>query len=352
MADLSFKYYPISDLVSLKDGWEALERGKDMTYFQSFTWNEMLYNLNKDIHNRRFEVGFAMVEKDDNPVMIAPLWIVKKTFGKYNKKGFYIFGRGGWSDYLNFIYKDFDGTTLDFMLSNLRDKFNLHDFYFENIPDTSQIYAYLVPNCKDDKIASQICVGLSVKGIEFESYKKTLSKQSRQNIRTANNRLGRDSKTLIFNLDDKNVNLEEFTAYRAVRVAKKNDWGGKTIKWRIIDFISRKILRRGWYEFPAYAPYTHDSNSKFMTAKTPDGELCAAFNYGISIDGRIVVLMGVSTNPKYAKYSPGILLLFNFIENAIVGNLYDYIDFTRGNESYKYALGGKEHNISHFTISI
>jgi hypothetical protein len=164
--------------------------------------------------------------------------------------------------------------------------------------------------------------------------------------------LARDGKTLTYNFDDSAVNLGEFMGYRTVRVAKKNAWGGKTLKWRVIDFISRRILRRGWYKFPDYAPFTHDSASKFMTAVDADGKLCASFNYGISPDGRSIVLMGVSTNPEFAKYSPGILLLFNFIENTITHNTYDFIDFTRGNESYKYALGGKEHIIKHFTITI
>jgi len=352
MAELSFKYYPISDFMQLENEWRNMEIGTDMTYFQTFAWYEMLWKLNKDIHDRRFEIGFAVIERGGIPLMIAPLWIVKKTFGKYNRKGFYLFGRGGWSDYLNFIYKDFDRKATDFMLSQLKTKFGLCNFYLENVPETAQFHNYLTSLCEADKITSQTCVGLSIDHITFEEYKKLLSKQSRQNIRTANNRLARDGRTLVYNYDDSNVNLNKFMDYRTIRVAKKNDWGGKNLRWRIIDFISRKILRRGWYKFPEYAPFTHDANSKFMTAKTPDGELCASFNYGISPNGKSIVLMGVSTNPEYAKYSPGILLLFKFIENAIANNLYNFIDFTRGNESYKFALGGKEHKVSHFTLSI
>jgi hypothetical protein len=329
-----------------------MERGMDMTYFQTFAWYEMLWNINSGIVNHRFDIGFALVEKKDCPIMIAPLWIVKQTFGKYNRKGFYLFGRGGWSDYLNFIYEDFDGLAFDFMLSQLKLKFRLCDFYFENVQETSELCKYIKTDCRVDSVSMQTCVGLSIDGLQLEEYKKLLSKQSRQNIRTANNRLVRDGKTFIYNFDDTNVNLNSFIDYRTVRVAKKNDWDGKTLKWRIIDFISRKILGRGWYKFPEYAPFTHDKASKFMTVKTPNDDLCAAFNYGISQNGRSIVLMGVSTNPEYAKYSPGILLLFNFIENVIDKNIYDYIDFTRGNESYKYALGGKDHYISHFTVRI
>lgn len=352
MNNFSMKYYNLSDFHRLKDDWSRLERGEDMTYFQTFDWYKMLWHLNKDIYDSRFEIGFAVVENHGQIVMIAPLWVVKKTFGKYNRKGIYIFGRGGWSDYLNFVYKEFNTETAKYLLSQIKTKFALEDLYFENLPESSMLYKLLVQQCNADKITSQICVGLSVEGLTFEDYKKSLSKQSRQNIRTANNRLVRDEKQLLYCFDDKQVNLDEFIAYRTVRMAKKNDWSGKTLRWRMIDFISRKLLRRGWYKFPEYAPFTHDANSKFMTATTSDGELCASFNYGISPDGRSIVLMGVSTNPAYSKYSPGILLLFNFIEDAITNNRYDFIDFTRGNESYKYALGGKEHNISHFTYTI
>ena len=351
MNEFSFKYYQIADFMLLENTWRDLETGGDMTYFQTFAWYKMLWNLNNSIRDRRFEIGFALVKKNGVPIIIAPLWVVKKTFGKYNRKGCYLFGRGGWSDYLNFIYKDFDGEAIKFMLSQLKEKFDICDFYLENISETAQIHDLLKSLCDSEKTTSQTCVGLSIEGIYFEEYKKKLSKQTRQNIRTANNRLIRDNKSLVYNYDDCNVNLNEFIGYRTTRVAKKNDWRGKTLKWRIINFISKNILGRGWYKFPEYAPYTHDLNSKFMTAKTPEGVLCAAFNYGISSANRSIVLMGVSTNPDYAKYSPGILLLLNFIENAIDHNRYDFIDFTRGNESYKFALGGKEHSISHFTLT-
>lgn len=353
MKELSLKYYTMSDFRLLVDSWLELESGADMTYFQTYAWYEMLWNLNKDIKDSRFEVTFAAVTQEDKVILIAPLWIVKRTFGKFNRKGFYIFGRGGWSDYLNFIYKDFNDNVVTYLLKQLKDKFQLSDFYFENVSESIRLYSYLtsVGNI-DSVLSSQICVGLSIDGLQFDQYQKLLSKQSRQNIRTANNRLARDGKSLVYDFCDSNVNLDEFTAYRSVRVAKKNDWGGKTLKWRIINFISTKILGRGWYKFAEYAPYSHDKNSKFMTAKTPDGELCASFNYGVSPDGRSIVLMGVSTNPSYSKYSPGILLLYNFIEKTIETNRYDYIDFTRGNESYKFALGGKEHKIFNIFLNL
>lgn len=342
----------MSDVTRLEDQWRELESGVDMTYFQTYDWYEMLCNLNAEIHDNRFEVKIFVVERNAKVVLIAPLWIVKKTFGKYNRKGFYFFGRGGWSDYLNFIYRDFDEMAVDYLLNYLKNNYNISDFYLENILETTRLYDYLISGDQPKKITSQVCVGLSIGGSSFDDYNKALSKQSRQNIRTARNRLSRDGKTLVYNLDDKNIDLNEFMSYRSIRVEKKNEWSGKTIKWRIFNYVSTRILHRGWYKFVDYAPYTHDANSRFMTAKTTEGELCAAFNYGISPDGRSIVLMGVSTNPAYFRYSPGILLLCSFIEDAIESHRYDYIDFTRGNESYKYHLGGKDHFISNFVLNL
>ena len=351
MADLCFRYYGISEFPSLKDAWKALEIGGDMTYFQTYDWNEMLWNLNKERRHRCFEIGFASVERAGEVILIAPLWIVKKQFGKYNQKGFHLFGNYGWSDYLNFIYKDFDEAAVGLMLGSLKEKFGLSNFHFENIQNGSRLFDYL-ESSGNKPLSSQICVSLSVRGTGFDDYKGRLSKSSRQNIRTANNRLRKDGIELLFDFDDSEVDLKQFIEYRTVRVDKKNQREGKNLKWRVINFISTKILRRGRYRFADYAPFTHDIRSKFMTAKTPDGELCASFNYGVSPDMRSIVLMGVSTNPKYAKYSPGILLLFNFIEDAIANGRYDLVDFTRGNEPYKFALGGREHLISEFNSEI
>lgn len=352
MANYTFNYYTLSEIHKLEDSWHHLERGLDMTYFQSFSWYEMLWNLNKGINDSRFEIGFGCIERNGSAILIAPLWIVKRDFRKYNHKGFYIFGRGGWSDYLNFIYQEFDSNATLYMFSQLKERYGISNFFFENIQEESQLYKFLKGKCNESEVTHQICVGLSIKGLDIDGYKKILSKQSRQNIRTANNRLVKDGITINFDVNDCNINLEEFIEYRNVRVAKKNDWAGKNLRWKLINFISTKILRHGWYKFPDYAPYTHDSNSKFMTAKAFDGTLCASFNYGISSDERGIVLMGVSTNPAYSRYSPGILLLYHFIEKAINDKLFDYIDFTRGNESYKYALGGKEHIISNLKYEI
>lgn len=325
----------------LEHDWKLLQNGKDMTYFQQYEWYKILVELNKGIKNKKIEYCFARVQKNRHTVLIAPLWIVKKTFAKFNKKGIYIFGRAQWSDYLNFIYEQFDSDSIDFLFYNINLKYGINNYILEDIREESDLAQYIIKKFKLVNIEQNICVDLNIPDSE-EEYKSILSKSSKQNIRTAFNRAKTDGISFIFNFDDKSINLEEFEKYRNIRLSNKIQLHHTLIS-RLKSFISSKILRRGYYKYPEYNPFTHDINSKFITVKSAEGELCAAFNYGYDRIHSQIVLMAVSTNPKYYKYSPGIIALYEFIMKEINCKEIKLIDFTRGNERYKFVLGGKEH---------
>ena len=333
---ISLKSFPM-----LEQDWKLLQRGKDMTYFQQYEWYKILVDLNKEIRNKNFEYLFARVQKNGKTVLIAPLWIIKKTFAKFNKKGVYIFGRAQWSDYLNFIYNQFDPTSIDFLFTQIKLKYGIYNYVLEDIQQESELAQYIITKFHLENLEQSICVNLNIPNNE-EEYKKLLSKNSKQNIRTAFNRAETDGISFVFNFDDKSVNLDEFKKYRNIRLLEKNQ-SYQNIISRLKYFISSKILHRGYYKYPEYAPFTHDTNSKFITIKSKEGELCAAFNYGMDKVHSQIVLMAVSTNPKYYKYSPGILALYKYIINETNYKNIKLIDFTRGNERYKYVLGGKEH---------
>ncbi len=337
----SIDFISLESFSILKHDWSLLQNGKDMTYFQQYEWYKILVDLNKGIKNKFFEYVFARVKKNGNTVLIAPLWIVKKTFAKFNKKGIYIFGRAQWSDYLNFIYNLFDSDSLDFLFSQIKLKYGIHNYILEEIQQKSELAQYIIIKFHLKNPEQSICVNLNIPTSE-EEYQKLLSKNSKQNIRTAYNRANTDGISFIFNFDDKSVNLNEFENYRNIRLLSKNMPHQNLIS-RIKYFISSKILHRGYYKFPEYTPFTHDINSKFITIRSNKGELCAAFNYGLDKSHSQIILMAASTNPKYYKYSPGILVLYEYIIKAIACKCIKSIDFTRGNERYKYVLGGKEH---------
>lgn len=344
-------YHPLSEISNLESNWRILEKGEDMTYFQHYEWYQMLASKNLNVKHSCFEVTIVEVKREKSTILIAPLWIVKKNFAKFNKRGVYIFGRAQWSDYLNFVYDRFEAKAVDELFANIKEVYRVSNFNLEDIPTNTELFKYI--NTKYTQIEGKetVCVELSIPET-LESYHKMLSKSSRQNIRTAFNRAEKDGVKFTFNFDDKDVDISAFDDYRKIRLNNKVKTGRETIKGKLIYFISTKILRRGLFNFAEYTPYSDVKNSHFITCKDQNGILCASFCYGIDNYHNKIVLMAVSTNPDYYKYSPGILSIYKFVIEQIEQNGFSAVDFTRGNERYKYVLGGHEHYNQNLEFSI
>ena len=209
------------------------------------------------------------------------------------------------------------------MLEQLRKDTALYR-YFEN----KQVKAVAV--------SSTSCVALQLPET-IEAYQKMLSKHSRQNIRTAKNRLAKDGIDLTFCYDDDKVDKEICRQMREVRVIAKQNalFQQKSLPRK----IGSKIKQGLTYKYPSYLPFCSDEDSKMLTVYDGD-TLCGFFNYGIDKHHKTIVLMAVGTNERYARYSPGILALYSFICSKIEEKNIVCFDFTRGDEPYKFALGG------------
>jgi hypothetical protein len=325
------------EVLKLQDEWLFLEKGTEMTYFQSFHWNQMLTEFTP-CDNEFCEAIYCLVrDREGRAILIAPLWIIKSTFRVLNKKGVYLIGRQGWSDYLNLIYRDFDPQAVSFLFQWIKNTFHLRLFFFEQLKETNSLYRYIVNTCKVNKNITTKCVHLPLLA-SVEEYHKTLSKNSRQNLRTAYNRLQKDRHSITFDFDDK-PDLELCKQMRACRLAKRNDKN-----YSILDKFKKYIKDKFVFKFPSYLPFYEDKQSHFLTAYI-DGELCAFFCYGLDNKHEEIVLMAVGISEKYAKYSPGVLLLYEYIKHQIVERDIKTIDMTRGDEKYKYVLGGINHFI-------
>ena len=328
------RYIEAKCLNQIQKEWMELQTGKEMTLFQSYSWYQMLLEYYVPTDTREFESVFAIVESDGHPCMIAPLWIVKKTFRFLNQKGFYLLGRCSFSDYLNFVYKVFDAAAFDFLVSNLSMKYGLHYFVLEDFRESTSSYLHIISNYTICRNSDYPCVSLSLPS-SVEKYQNLLSKNSRQNLRTANNRLEKDGKRLLYNFDNQQVDKKKCLEMREARlIAKYSDYPFLTkYKYRILNYLR--------YSFPSFIPITAYFEGKTMTASDEKGNLRAFFNYGYDPNGAGIRIMAAGTDIEYARYSPGMLLMYNFILNAIENGELKEIDFTRGDEKYKFSLGGQ-----------
>lgn len=330
---LSVDYLPAYKLNEIEQDWKELETGNEMTLFQSFEWNKMLLDYYVPKDTKKYCSLYAIVRIDGSACMIAPLWIIKKKFKFLNKKGIYFIGRDSYSDYLNFIYKVFNSEALDFLIMDICNKFKQNKFILEQLNENTSSFKHIIGSYRIIDRKKEPCVNLHLP-IDNEDYQKYLSKHARQNLRTANNRITKDHLSIVYVFDNTMVDPKTCLEIRESKLSVQYDKVSQLRKYKY------RLVNRFRFHFPSFYPISDFSGSKIMTATIND-ELCAFFNYAYDEPRKKIVIISAGTNLKYARYSPGILLIYNYIMQIIMEKNYTDIDFTRGNESYKYTLGGK-----------
>lgn len=345
MEQYSCEFLKPDDFYHLKSSWVKLQRGIDMTFFQSFKWFEMLISKNDKRFYKR-KVYFGIIKDASNHiVLIAPLFIKLSFLPLEYRKGVYFWGMGGFSDYSNFIYDNINDNIFEILFDSIVKTFKINIFYFDYLKEDTKLYRYIKNHTLIQYDYTSNCIGVSIPS-DKDEYIRALSKNARQNIRTAKNRLAKDHVNIRVNFDDTNVNIDDFERYRNQRVRQKEkmDYTWFSFKRYLLSILDDRRI-----QIKPYYPYKDLKSSKFLTVTDVDNNrLMSAVNYGYSEHRKEIVAMCVCLNEDYKRYSPGIIGWYQFINSSIGDKNLNYIDFTRGNENYKFVLGGKPHHF-HFT---
>jgi len=108
-----------------------------------------------------------------------------------------------------------------------------------------------------------------------------------------------------------------------------------------------KIVR---HHFNPITVSTANMEGNFNSILRIDGEL-AAFSSGyVTNDNSTIISPRGAMNSKFSKFSPGLLLDIETIKWLTRNTKITNLDLSRGNEEYKYALGGKEHYNYYYEI--
>ena len=326
--------YGQGDLAQLRKDWQLLEKGKDMSYFQTYNWYESI----NDIIPSKGEVVFLEVIKSGKVLLIAPLWILRHTYLLVNKQGCYFWGKDGYSDYLNFIYSEFDGEALNALFAFIRKEYGVSRYYLEFLQEGGEAVSYieqLVPNIH--KISFFYPV-LNLPN-EVELYSKGLSKHARQNLRTAHNRTIKDG--LTFNSTIIEKCSDRLIRYKCEEIRKERlPYKTKTMReqWSLKTKIHMFFDDRLRIKFPYHSVIDVEKNGNLLLITCGD-DIAAFFYFGYELPKKRVVVMTAGTNAKYARYSPGFYYMYQQIRRWIEDGSVKTIDFTRGGEKYKYDLG-------------
>lgn len=334
MTNYVVRKYAQCDFALLKNDWLSLEQGKDMSYFQTFDWYESI----NDIVPAKGEVVFVEVLKGEDVKLIAPLWILRHTYYFVNKRGCYFWGKDGFADYLNFIYRDFDEKALDELFVFIKTEYGTMRYFLEFLKKETDVVMYLEKLFPNIQKTSFSYAAITLPD-DVNNYVKSLSKHARQNLRTAHNRSIKDGLSFKCSIIEKcsNVQLrQKCEQIRQQRIPIKQQRAKRGWSWltKLHLFIDSKLR----ISIPYKSVLDVEKNGNLLLI-TCEEDVAAFFYYGLEHQKKRVIVMTAGTNIKYARYSPGFYYMFQQIQNWINDYTINIVDFTRGNEKYKYDLG-------------
>ena len=195
--------------------------------------------------------------------------------------------------------------------------------------------AYLLENSEKLSCSECVCINL---GSDYDTYYQSLSKHARQNIRTAYNRLNRDEKTYTFHVVQGAEHLTKQQKDDIIRLyctRMRSKFGKEVLPYPIMYPVQRYCnpIVRNLYSL----------DNKFHAMLYINGEL-AAFLSGLrNGDGSRIVVPRLAMNDAFDFYEPGIVLIKETAEFLCREYPNTELDLSRGNEKYKFAMGGKTH---------
>lgn len=342
----------IEDFDSIRDDWEKLEKGKEMTVYQSFSWNRLLIqeHFNTFLVHLFSSIVIYTVKENNKINAIIPLIVQKRSnktkwFGR--NRGVYILGHASYSDYLNVIYEDIDDNVFERLLVQLKKDLGSYIFNFTDLIEGTK-FENFIERKGIKKQDSTVSVAVN-KCESAEDYNKILSKHVRQNLRTAVNRMNKDGikyeyKIIWGKIEDCSL-LEQLRELHIERMSVKNN-----VDTDLIHKLSSKVRifykrRKELSNNIVYESMKIMENSVFVIVYL--NNQISGYLYGLYESHKVYIMQNCFKN-EYKFYSPMFRGTYDFLIDCYQNDMIQQVDFTRGNENYKYQLAGVETVLKNF----
>ena len=288
----------------------------------------------------------------DRPIAIFPL--IAQNHSSYTglwgrKKGLYILGYGSYSDYLNIIYNnDVNSDVFNCLIKHIKTDFKGMTLYVTDLREGSKFDLYL-KSMEAHVIRKGVAVEVKRRAT-LEEYKDCLSKSIKQNLRTARNRMERDNISykiqILGRINEKSL-IDSLVALHIERVKEKNR---NLSNQKQLLLSSARILIRQYKEkhnnIIAKSMSTMDNSCLVIVYLN---ENVAGYLYGL-IDHSTIRILQNCVKKDYMRYSPMFRGAYDFIVSTYEKEIITNVDFTRGDEPYKYFLGGEEVKLNSYML--
>ncbi len=323
-------YNDVSIFAELKDEWNALlQRSYADVIFLTHEWQSIWWDVYCP------SVLNIVTCRDDagQLIGIAPLYRSGETY--------HFIGGEDVTDYLDLIV---DEGYIPAVFEAFATYFKQHNYQLDmaNIRADSPTLAGF-SNYLTSQGAAVACDVIEVCPLinlpdSWEGYLALLDKKQRHELRRKQRRiLGGEEDVQMFRVGaehDLDEYLVKFMGLMAASDPEKALFLQNEQHVAFFKRFSRVALDNGWLHL------------NFLTV---DGDEAAAY-LNFSYDNHILVYNSGLALEKYGYLSPGIGLLAQNIQEAIEHN-YHVFDFLRGDEVYKYYMGGKDTDICRMTIT-
>ena len=307
--------------------WNALlGRAPTDCVFYTWEWHKTWWNA--------YQPGELLIltcRNNDKLVGIAPLFITESARGKSTQ----IIGCVDVTDYLDFIIdRDHVHTTLAAFAEFLYDQrasIGLLDLC--NIPADSPTRQLLPGLLAERGFAveveqQEVCPVISLPG-DWRSYLASLDKKQRHEVRRKIRRIQGSEREvdwyIVNGQHDLSGEIDTFVRLMAASDPEKERFLQDAGNQRFFRAIVPLMQERGWLQL------------NFLTVDEAPAASYINFLYG----DRVMVYNSGHAHQTYGDLSPGIVLLAYNIRHAIEQG-YQYYDFLRGDEAYKYRMGGRD----------
>jgi CelD/BcsL family acetyltransferase involved in cellulose biosynthesis len=162
---------------------------------------------------------------------------------------------------------------------------------------------------------------------DYDQYFASLSKNARQNLRTAYNRLNRDAKDVDFKFVE-NISDKQFSEEMQLYFKRHEQRYG----------LHTSFLKRWYLKHLNYSSRSLRNHKDAVHAMIYIDGTLVGFMAGYLKDNRWIIPR-LSINADYRFYSPGIILIDKAIKHMFDQGI-KLLDLAQGNEPYKYQMGG------------
>ena len=320
------------NIFTLSRVWnEILKKNKRLKPTQSFEYYIFLYLTfyARISRIKRYRIVF-LYYREEQCECIIPLIINNKS---HEINSISCFGR---LDYDDIISSTTSPEFIRKVINVIAKQFPGYTLLWQNINEDSILYSIL----KSKIIFQEPCVKIELP-LTYSDYYLSISKSQRQNIRTAYNRVERDGIDIVLKIYDHNNPLRGniWTKCENMYELRHNIQSSNLF----FNYINR--IRNAYH----HVLNRHPLRKIFVlfSNDTPIAYMAGL----VDIEKKNYYVPRLCINEIYKKYSPGIILLNETIK-YLISKGYNCIDLMKGEEQYKYSMGGTMHSNYYLNLSL